>query len=104
MHAVAVGEVTGFYRVFHSYRYVGDQLVIRLMEALPEEKVKRLTEDFSDLIKAGGMRQGGALRQESYETELAELPRLVFRHERKDFGRLRQLFDAINRPETGDGG
>jgi len=93
----AVEEVTGFYRVFHSYRYVGDQLVIRLMEALPEEAVKKLETDFADLIKAGGVRQGGALRQEENEPELAELPRLVFRHQRKDFGRLRQLIDAINR-------
>ena len=59
---------------------------------------------FSDLIKAGGMRQGGALRQEANEKELAELPRLVFRHERSDFGRLRQLIDAINGSATGEGG
>jgi uncharacterized protein (TIGR00730 family) len=101
---VAVAEVTGFYRVFHSYRYVGDQLVIRLMEPLRGEKVQRLAKEFSDIIKAGGMKQGGALRQEANEKELAELPRLVFRHEREDFGRLRELIDAINRPETGDGG
>jgi hypothetical protein len=28
------------------------------------------------------------------------LGRLVFRHQRRDFGRLRQLIDAINRAET----
>jgi len=95
----AVAEITGFYRIFHSYRYVGDQLVIRLMEQLDGEKVKRLQEDFGDLIKAGGMRQRGALDQEDDEPELAELPRLIFRHRRKDFGRLRQLIDAVNRKD-----
>jgi len=95
----AVAEITGFYRVFHSYRYVGDQLVLRLLERLPEKKVKRLEKEFSDLVKAGGMRQCGALDQENDEPNLKELPRLVFRHRRNDFGRLRQLIDAVNRQD-----
>jgi len=95
----AVEEITGFYRVFHSYRYVGDQLVLRLMERLPDEKVKRLGKEFADIVKAGKMEQRGALDQESDEPDLKELPRLVFRHRRDDFGRLRQLIDAVNRED-----
>jgi hypothetical protein len=92
----AVAEITNFYKVFHSYRYVGDQLVIRLLGRLPDATVARLQADFADIIKAGGMRQCGPLRQEGDEPELAGLTRLVFRHRRSDFGRLRRLIDAIN--------
>lgn len=96
----AVEEVTGFYRVFHSYRYVGDQLVMRLMRSLAAGEVKRLEGEFSDLIKVGEMRQCEALEAEENEPELAGLKRLVFRHRRNDFGRLRELIDAVNRAKT----
>ena len=92
----AVAEITGFYRVFHSYRYVGDQLVMRLMAPLADGEPARLQEQFADLLKAGGFTQCGALDEEADEPEMAALPRLVFRHQRRNFGRLRQLIDAIN--------
>jgi len=92
----AVAEITGFYRMFHSYRYVGDKLVMRLMAPLAEGEPARLQEEFADLIKAGAMSLRGALEEEDDEPEMAALPRLVFRHQRRDFGRLRQLIDAIN--------
>ena len=56
-----------------------------------------MQEEFADLIKAGGITQRGALEEEADEPEMAALPRLMFRHHRRDFGRLRQLIDAINR-------
>ncbi|KAB2642978.1 MAG: LOG family protein [Verrucomicrobia bacterium] len=92
----AVAEITGFYRVFHSYRYVGDQLVMRLTTALADAEPARLQEQFADLLKSGGMTQRAALEEEADEPEMATLPRLVFRHQRRNYGRLRQLIDAVN--------
>ncbi|MEI7954094.1 MAG: TIGR00730 family Rossman fold protein [Verrucomicrobiota bacterium] len=92
----AVAEITGFYRVFHSYRYVGDQLVMRLTTALADGEPERLQELFTDLIKAGGITQRGALEEEADEPEIAALPRLVFRHQRRNYGRLRQFINAVN--------
>ena len=99
----AVAEVTGFFRVFHSYRYVGDQLVMRLKKSLDDGLVERLNAEFADIVKAGTIRQAVALEAEADEPELAGLPRLVFRHRRNDFGRLRQFIDAVN-AGTGSGG
>lgn len=96
----AVEEVVGFYRTFHSYRYVGDRLVMRLMNPLAEGEVGRLEQEFGDVIKAGRMQQRGALEEEDNEPEMAGLPRLVFRHRRGNFGRLRELIDAVNRATT----
>ena len=92
----AVAEITGFYRNFHSYRYVGDKLVIRLLRPLAAGETDRLAAEFADLVKAGGMTQRAALEEEGDEPGLATLPRLVFRHRRKEYGRLRHLINALN--------
>jgi uncharacterized protein (TIGR00730 family) len=96
----AVEEITRFYRNFHSYRYVGDKLVMRLAHPLAAEEVQALNERFGDLLKSGRMVQRGPLEEEGDEPEMAGLSRLVFRHQRRDFGRVRQLIDAINRCAT----
>lgn len=93
----AVAEITGFYRVYHSGRWVGDQLVLRVVQPLPQAKIARLNEEFSDVLRRGSIVQRDALPQESNEPEIAALPRLVFTPHRRSFGRYRQLIDAINR-------
>ncbi len=96
----AIEEVVGFYRIFHSYRYVGDKIIIRLNSQLTEEAVTKLNEDFADIVKAGAMKQQEALEEEDDEPELSSLSRLIFRHRRRDFGRLRQLINAVNGAEV----
>jgi hypothetical protein len=100
MHRVedAVEEIIGFYRIYHSARWVGNQLVIRLMQALSRSQLAELNNEFSDLLRRGGIVQRKALPQEKNEPELWDLPRLVFAPYRHSFGRFRQLIDAINRP------
>jgi len=93
----AIDEITGFYKCFHSYRYVGDQLIIRIQEKLSVEALAGLNEQFSDIIKAGEIEQREALKEECNEPDLWHLPRIVLRHRRRDFGRLRMLIDAINK-------
>ena len=96
----AVEEIVGFYRIFHSYRYVGDKIVLRLNAPLTEDSLAMIEEEFADVVKAGRMIQQKALEEEDDEEELSELVRLVFRHRRRDFGRLRQLIDAVNTSEV----
>ncbi len=93
----AVAEIRGFYRVYHSSRYVGDRLVIRLNAILPDALVARLNEDFGDILEGGAFEVAGALPEEEGEREIAHLPRLVFRFNRMRFGRLREMIDEINR-------
>lgn len=92
----AVNEITHFYQVFHSYRYVGDQLVMRLVSELTGAAVSALNEEFSDIVKVGQIEKCQPLTEEGSEPEFADLFRLKFRHERRDFGRLRQFINAIN--------
>ncbi len=92
----AVDEITRFYRVYHSSRTVGRQLVIRLTRPVPAKLVERLARDFADILLSGTIVQRSALAEED-EPELATLPRLVLPFNRTDFGRLRQLIDQVNR-------
>ena len=92
----AVEEVTRFYSNFHSYRYVGDKIVIRTQKELKDSTMKKLRKDFGDVLKSGDFKQGGPLPAEKNEPELDSLYRLIFRHTQRGFGRLRQLIDVLN--------
>ena len=93
----AVGEIRRFYRRYHSQRYVDKKLVIRMTSDLSPEAVRELNAHFSDILVPGGaICLSYPLPQEADEVETAELPRLIVDFNRKDFGRLRNLIDAIN--------
>jgi len=95
----AVKEITKFYRVYHSARWVGQKLVIRLVRSLTSAAVGQLNDKFADLLRRGAIVQGKALPQEKNEPEILSLPRLILCPHRHSFGRFRQLIDAINRAE-----
>jgi len=92
----ALAEVTGFYRNYHSSRYVGDRLVIRLQHAPSGEELDRLNQEFRDILVSGAMTVRPPLPEEAGDLALANLPRLVLHFNRHDGGRLRQLIDALN--------
>jgi uncharacterized protein (TIGR00730 family) len=93
----AVARIRHFYSRYHSLRYVGDQLVLRLSSPLNPDQVDRLKKEFAGILIPGGdMRLSGPFDEESDEPELAGLQRLVLDFNRRDFGRLKQLVDAIN--------
>lgn len=103
--AEAVEHIRAFYRIYHSSRYVKDDLVIRLKRPLKQTDVDRLTDEFRILIKpAGG--QGGSpakiVQRGPFEVEddHLDLPRLSFPHTRYKFGLIRQLIDRINACEA----
>lgn len=91
----AVREIRSFYRVFHSSRYVGDRLVIRLQHAISDETLERLHHDFGDLLSSGGFQVAQALPEE-HPDQTASLPRLVLHFNRANFARLRQMIDVLN--------
>lgn len=96
----AVAEILQFYKVYNSVRWVGDQLVIRLSQRLTIAAVAELNRAFANLVRKGQIVQGDALPQEKNEPEIWNLPRLILKPHRRDFGRFRQLIDAINLAEV----
>lgn len=93
---VALNEIVNFYKVFHSYRFVDNLLVIRINKCLDEVQLQQLNAEFSDIVKSGRIEHSCALPKEQDEHELRNLSRLVFRFVRGQFGRLRQMINKIN--------
>jgi uncharacterized protein (TIGR00730 family) len=93
----AADEILRFFRVYHSMRYVHDNLVIRLTKLIGDELIERINEQFADLLVSGRFTLGEALPEERDDPALAGLPRLIGRFHRRGFGRLRQLIDVVNR-------
>ncbi len=92
----AMEEILGFYRVYHSLRYIKDRLVFRLNRQLTDEELEAIQNDFADILVSGKFQQRGALPEEISEQDLADMPRLVFRFDRRQLGRLRMLINRIN--------
>ena len=91
----AVQEALDFYRCYHSMRFVGDQLVIRLKREISPEVFQAIGREFSDILTAKCSMVKGPLQAE-WEEE-PTLWRLVLPFDRMHYGRLRQLINFINR-------
>ncbi len=93
----AVAHVLGFYRIYHSMRYIRDVLYFRLLARPDAEFLERLNREFGDLLSRGRFECREPHAHEADETHIVHLPRLTFAFNRRDFGRLRQLIDFLNR-------
>lgn len=90
----AVDEILGFYRVFHSARIVGDNMVFRLQRALGEAELASVQREFENILKGRIDQTAGPTMPE--QDEFPTLPRLILPFNRSSYGRLRQLIDFIN--------
>jgi hypothetical protein len=92
---VACQAINNFYRIYHSSRYVGDLLVMRLNGEPSDAQVAWLNQAFSDILVGGQIEKSPPLHQENGDgTE--SLPRLVFHFNQRDLGRLYKLIRTIN--------
>jgi uncharacterized protein (TIGR00730 family) len=92
----AVNEIKHFYKVFHSYRWVREEMVIRLQKRLTPLALEKLNEQFDHLLSFGHIIQRDALPEEIDDHAVADLPRLVLTPNKRDFAMLRLLINAIN--------
>ena len=97
---VAVAEILQFFRVYHSMRYVKDQLVLRLQKRPSESLLQEINSNFKDILDRGEFQLTDPLPMEADQPELKHLARLVFHFDRRSLGRLRQLIDCLNRGNT----
>ena len=92
----AIDDVIGFYRVYHSMRYVGERLVLRLKQAPSSKLIDEINERFREIVVDGRIELGSALPAESDQHDLSELPRLIFCFDRRGHGQLREMINLIN--------
>jgi hypothetical protein len=92
----AVDEVVGFYRNYHSSRYVGRRLVLRLAEAPSDRMIASLNQAFGDIVESGSIERIEATPSEVEDDDGLHLSRIAFRFDRRGYSRLRHLIDALN--------
>lgn len=92
----AAQEILGFYRNYHSIRWVGDMLVIRLQSRPGEDEISRMSEEFSDIVGEPIKLLDRPLPAERRSDDFPTLPRIALRFDRLSYARLRQLIDALN--------
>jgi hypothetical protein len=92
----AVKIITRFYRNFHSSRFVKSLLVVRLKDAPPEAVLRVLNKEFADIIPGAPIKIIKPTPEEIADNDNLNLARVAFGFNRRDYGRLRQLIDALN--------
>jgi uncharacterized protein (TIGR00730 family) len=94
--AVAVREIEHFYRVYHSQRFVGGRLILRLRTMPDPVALKSLAEEFADIITEGTIEPVEASAEEVRDDDAVDLPRVALWFDRMHYARLRRLIDRMN--------
>ncbi len=92
----AVDEILRFYANYHSLRYVGDLLVIRMQHTVTDDQLVVLNERFGHLCKHGSITRADAFEPERKEHDHVALPRIAFTFAKHGYGELRALIDTLN--------
>jgi hypothetical protein len=92
----AVHEITRFYSRYHSMRYVGRRLVVRMATDVSDASLEALNRDFADIVTEGAIERVPASPSEIEDEDAVDLPRLAFHFDRWHYARLRHLIDAVN--------
>lgn len=94
--SVAVREILGFYANYHSRRFVGTTMVVRLRNAPSAAELKGLNLSFADICSRKGIWLTEPLGPERSDREYLDLPRIALELDLRRQGRLRELIDALN--------
>jgi uncharacterized protein (TIGR00730 family) len=92
---LAIEEIQTFYRNYHSYRFVKQDLVIRLNHPPTPELIDTLNKEFKHILAGGKVTETEPLPEEADPANL-HLHRLRLHFNRQDFACLRQMIDVIN--------
>jgi uncharacterized protein (TIGR00730 family) len=94
--SVATAELLAFYRNYRSCRWVGNLLVLRMAVAPDRSQLAVLNRKFADIVVSGVIRRVDPFPPERSDGDVLDLARLAFRFDKRHYGRLRQLIDAVN--------
>jgi uncharacterized protein (TIGR00730 family) len=92
----ATSEIQDFYRNYHSIRYIGKHLIMRLNDEPSAQLVDSLNSKFGHLCRSGGFEIVQAHGAERAENDFIEKHRLRFDPNRSDAGGLRELINFLN--------
>ena len=92
----AVEEVCRFSRTYHSLRFVGNRLVLRLNRPVDDDELARLNADFGSVLERGEIERIDATEAEVRDDDNVDLYRIALRFDRRSWAGVRQMIDALN--------
>jgi len=92
----AVREITGFFKNYHSSRFVGDRFLIRLNRPIPKAALDAVNAEFADIVTAGAIEATAPIEGEEEGADKLGVARIAFAFDRRHFARLRQMIDRLN--------
>jgi uncharacterized protein (TIGR00730 family) len=93
----AVEIIDSFYRTYHSMRFVGNTLIMRLNRPLTEEQIAAIEEEFLEIIEPGSrLKLCAPFPEEQDQPDLLHLPRLCFDFNHFSYGLLKAFIRRIN--------
>lgn len=92
----AAEYLCAFYSNYHSLRYVGKRLILRLQNPMTEADLTILNDEFGDILSDGEIEAITATEAERRDDDHPDLPRLALRFDNRSFSRLIALIQRIN--------
>lgn len=92
----ATAEILEFYRNYHSRRFVGKQLVMRLQNRPTEQELAELNDEFGYFLTEGTIHSVEPFPVEVSGNDQLDKPRIAFAFDNMHHGGLRQLINRIN--------
>jgi uncharacterized protein (TIGR00730 family) len=93
----AIRIIQDFYKNYHSLRFIGGTMVIRLNKELTERELADLAAEFPEILLNGApIISCGAFPEEHDEPDLLHLPRIAFKFDHQHYGLLTAFIGRIN--------
>ena len=90
-----VAHIRDYYSNYHSFRYVGDCILLRILNPLSEDALERLNAEFNDVLREGRIDQVFQWPK-SDDACYAHLPRLRMHMDRTRMNVLPQIIRRMN--------
>ncbi|MFA5345709.1 MAG: cytochrome D ubiquinol oxidase subunit II, partial [Candidatus Omnitrophota bacterium] len=78
-------------------RYVLGLTVIRLNREISDKTLKRINQEFKDILASGEIKRSLPIDKEVQEKEFLGLPRLAMNFNLRGYGRLCEMIQIINK-------
>lgn len=94
--AEAAEHICAFYSCYHSIRYVGKRLVVRLRHPLSSDGLAVLNSEFSDILAKGAIEPTETTPAELKDDDHVDLPRIAMYFDNRSFARLVAMIRRVN--------
>jgi hypothetical protein len=95
-HAEACRIIERFYANYHSIRFVGERLVVRMRAGPTDSQLRELNDRFAHLVSSGSIERTGPFKVEVRDDDALGCDRISFVFSKRGYGSLIELIRTLN--------